>query len=863
MGRGSRDAGRASSAPLLGRPPDGSCLHSPFRPPSPDVSRKPEAFFGLFSPLTDIERRTMSSSAKRLNRRQAREQQELEELRAAKAQSPEVGATEEGSHSDSDAGLDEQQTQVAPTSIFAALEATEDSHNADDSEDAEGESDGEKVSPQKKKSKKKKSKKKKKTANGVATGGAAEGTAEIVKEDSNTAPALTKPRKTGGKTGQKQAPSESLANMSLDDFDSLLASQPHLKHGEDAEGSSSARLPDAAGQNTPIGLLRSCLALSQNHLDPSIELKRQFGASAIRAYEAANGGTTGGGNRGTARARMIARNANLKVRSVLVQPRDDWPPISRTFTGQNGEVVDEPTDDGQAYSKIAQWGHTKAYRAVQYEFQQAVATYSPDALYALLPSYPWHIHLLSSMSDIARHQGDLGQAGDWNARILFAYERTASPVFVSSLTSSSGPMRVDFRKVENRGLFLAAHRMISFLGRRGTWRTALEWSKLLLALDPTDPHASLLWLDFLVIKSRQHKWFVEEFLPKLKASRQTLWLGGLDFAEALAVRALEKEKGEEVGSRSTQLLKQAIVTHPFFIPALASKISMPLSDGFADHAAVTTSSTTTFSSAEEQKNESLREILAQLYAVRSDSLWKESDLKDWLKLCLAEVWAEKKEESQWVRVPSVASASDMDGVWRHVISADMPDALRQQLTSLLPRSITSDSSNLDAYDPLPPASSPQTTRIDDEYFAPLLLRRGSDGGPSRARSTVPGEADAALGGEGMMGRIAAFANQLGRFFTQQQPAEGGDTPALQEPPGGLGLEDGATAGQGQHEMLRMWMDTLDAMSPEQREEMQRLFAAGAMVPPMTRNTSGDEDSADGHEDVPDRPQRGEGDNEET
>lgn len=495
--------------------------------------------------------------------------------------------------------------------------------------------------------------------------------------------------------------------MSLDDFDSILASQPHLAQGgrkSSKGGSSSPTTPSARGN------LRASLSLQQNYLDPSIELKRQFGSAAIKAFEATQGGTAGGAAGARAKA-AAARNPNLKIRSVLVQPTEQWPPIGRTFTGLTGEIFEDPAH----HTKVATWEHTRAYKAAQYEFQQAVASHDPNNIYALFKSYPWHVQLLSSLSDIAKHQGDLGQASDWNARVLFVYERTAAPVWTSSLTSPSGPLPVDFSKVENRGLFLAAHRMIAFLGRRGTWRTALEWSKFVLALDMEDPHACLLWVDFLAIKSKQHRWLVEDFLPRYRKTRELDWAAGLEYAEALGTRAMDREKGDKSGESSSALLREAIKRHPSILPPLFQKIGSSLPQGMADHSALQTGIAG-------DELSGLRSIIAEIYAARSESLWKDADLRTWLRTNVEQVWKEVDGQKRWpTPLPSKIDDATKTSLYRHVLVSDMPDALRQSLTSLIPRKITTVASNLDSRDPLPPRGS-NTTHIDDDYFAALIQR---------------------------------------------------------------------------------------------------------------------------------------------
>jgi len=69
---------------------------------------------------------------------------------------------------------------------------------------------------------------------------------------------------------------------------------------------------------------------------------------------------------------------------------------------------------------------------------------------------------------------------------------------------------MDFRLTENREFWVLAWRYINHLGQRGTWRTAYEWAKLLLSLDPEgDPYCLCLILDQLALRGGQSENFVE------------------------------------------------------------------------------------------------------------------------------------------------------------------------------------------------------------------------------------------------------------------------------------------------------------------------------------------------------------------
>ena len=103
---------------------------------------------------------------------------------------------------------------------------------------------------------------------------------------------------------------------------------------------------------------------------------------------------------------------------------------------------------------------------------------------------------------------------------------------MGAFTFTNGLNRLDFDWVENRPFFLALHRYVMYAGstptrhhkrifsspcssdlqRRGVYRTAFEFARLLLSLDPwSDPHGAYLHLDFLAIKSGMHSWLLSFF----------------------------------------------------------------------------------------------------------------------------------------------------------------------------------------------------------------------------------------------------------------------------------------------------------------------------------------------------------------
>jgi hypothetical protein len=183
---------------------------------------------------------------------------------------------------------------------------------------------------------------------------AAEEEGKRAAEDGTNGPGKTAPRKSKGNDGK--ATSKDVSDMSMDEFSALLASQALLDQKSAAFGADSAGTSALLNSTGPLPSLRAHLSLSAPYLDPAIELKRQFGAAAIKAYETEASSNSGRGASSTssARARSLAWNTNFKTRSILVQPQDTWPPIAKTFTGMTMETIDD-----EERGKTGGWVHSR------------------------------------------------------------------------------------------------------------------------------------------------------------------------------------------------------------------------------------------------------------------------------------------------------------------------------------------------------------------------------------------------------------------------------------------------------------------------------------------------------------------------
>lgn len=79
-----------------------------------------------------------------------------------------------------------------------------------------------------------------------------------------------------------------------------------------------------------------------------------------------------------------------------------------------------------------------------------------------------------------------------------------------------GQARLDFRRPENRQFWLAGYHYLKSLMRKGTYRTALEWAKLMFGLDPeTDPYGINHLIHILAVRGREVEW-LESFVAAFK-----------------------------------------------------------------------------------------------------------------------------------------------------------------------------------------------------------------------------------------------------------------------------------------------------------------------------------------------------------
>uniref|UniRef100_A0A8C8BR03 Transcription factor 25 n=1 Tax=Otus sunia TaxID=257818 RepID=A0A8C8BR03_9STRI len=459
----------------------------------------------------------------------------------------------------------------------------------------------------------------------------------------------------------------------------LLFACAYLKEDNDLEDIDSLleKIEDTSGlsQQTQSGIIadsRPLLYVEHRNLNPENELKRYFGARAVL-----------GDQRPRQRQRQYVRS------TWLTAPKNTWPRYSKT--GIAMQLVD--TRRGVQHFTFE---HHREYQQVQFKFLDAVESMDPNNIVLLLQMNPYHVDSLLQLSDVCRMQEDQEMARDLIvARGCFSPNLGAKPCCCSP----------------RRAFFLALFKHLMFLEKRGCPRTALEFCKLILSLDPeNDPLCVLLLIDFLSLRAREYT-FLTRIFQEWESHRNLSQLPNFAFSVPLAYFFLsqQEERSEleisQARERAARLIQLALIMFP--------SVLMPLLDRCSVQPDARVTSHPFFGLNAQISQPPALNQLTSLYVGRTHSLWKDPAVMAWLETHVHEVLrmvdardplVEDSEHKRKMRYQSAPR-----NIYRHVILSEMKEA-----TAALPLEVTSQP--VMGFDPLPPLDSIISYTRPERYF---------------------------------------------------------------------------------------------------------------------------------------------------
>ncbi|KAK9885935.1 hypothetical protein WA026_013812 [Henosepilachna vigintioctopunctata] len=426
--------------------------------------------------------------------------------------------------------------------------------------------------------------------------------------------------------------------------------------GETYDPDVSAAIPTPKTERNPS---KGILHVQHKHLNPNNELKKIFGSKIIQSEH-----------------KKKSRGSRTYSKAVwMSNHKENWPQIGKS--GITMSLLE--TKNGIQYFAFE---HSQSYRTIQNKFYDAVESLRPINIVAITNEHPYHIDALLQLSDLSKLSEDFALAAQLIEMALYCLESAFHPLF----NVAQGNCRLDYRRQENRALYITLFKHLIFVGGRACCRTALEFCKLILSLDPDgDPLAVILAIDFYALRAREYTW-LKDFTEEWETYKNLSQLP--NFAFSTAVAHFYTCSGDT--KKADKLLQDALIMFPGVLKPLIEKCSIQPDNRVMNHQ---------FFSATEQTPPNLEQLIG-LYVNRSYHVWKDSDLLPWLEKNVQEVLdrVDAKEEiiKEYQEIRSRRYQGPLPiNIARHIILSDFK--------GLSP--VSDESSHFMSFDPLPPKDS--------------------------------------------------------------------------------------------------------------------------------------------------------------
>ncbi|KAF2345809.1 Transcription factor 25, partial [Trinorchestia longiramus] len=469
-------------------------------------------------------------------------------------------------------------------------------------------------------------------------------------------------------------------DLELDEVEASVREVNELLGETELADSASAPLPGPS--TSPREHL---LSVEYRYLDAKQELQRIFGSDVVATERSRVRHQV----RGVGRLKVSSK-ASLTGGQQHFLPHD------------NGiSMVPDPDHRFNCRGKMAvyRYVHDIKYQMHQLRFDHALEAHDQEGVLELLHVKPHHIDTLLQLSGMFRSQDDFTYADELVQKAIMELEFSMMGCRLTEPTCS-----LDFKRMENRGLFYALFYQMLSVSRRQCFRSALELSKILLRLsaDGDDPLAVILLIDFYAVRSQEYVWLLEYF-RSYNEKQNLLMLPNFAYSVPLAHFFLSEQPGACVAHKALKqrllgaqsehyrskkvlratadaMLQQALIAFPeVFVKLMEANGVEPAKD---------ISSSNHFMLGRWRTHP--LHALSDLYATRMAPLWKQPEVLDWLtanaRSVLELIQVGDLSVAQSKRLRMASNVSLPVPVMRHLIITQYPDVGEYVPISLLLRS---------------------------------------------------------------------------------------------------------------------------------------------------------------------------------
>jgi hypothetical protein len=431
------------------------------------------------------------------------------------------------------------------------------------------------------------------------------------------------------------------------------------------------------------------LAPNSTSMDPLAELKRKIGNFNPAAAGAADQRFAGLIERRAAAAgKRPGRHASTKApsrkgRYQLISAQPTWPSVPATAIG----LELERADDSSGFIMQHSDDYLRGLRTAVYLMRQG----DIEGLVALIHAgCPYQVDALLVVSDYVRmsSSAEAAELVEWSIYLMERCLGTGIGTAFNAFSEKDRGNLLPYDYAENRKMHLGLFRHVQYQLKRGCYKTALEFCKLMLCLDATDPLMVMPLMATAALQAQKYEWILEMRVAMME------WKG--DQVDWLLTSILALFKLDRLDEASAMLV-DLCHTYPGILGqvAIASGMAGNLSElgGGCPHAAA----------------------LAKVFLTRTGNLWNDRQVTVWL-------------QSSWPEINGTTTRQD-DTIWldpyehakiyRHTLLSDVAN-----LNIPLPPSMAS--MELNVYDPIPPekidGSSPSVVGMLADGLANILSR---------------------------------------------------------------------------------------------------------------------------------------------
>lgn len=256
--------------------------------------------------------------------------------------------------------------------------------------------------------------------------------------------------------------------------------------------------------------------------------------------------------------------------TALVSAKENWPPVLNPGIFMNLDCSHEYDSTSQKdHPKGVQWfryEHSASYRSLQETFLAAVESMDSEHIIRIINQQPYHVDALIQLSELCKMSEDHAMASELIEHAIFALEGA----FHSLFNLTSGNCRLDYRRQENRSLYVVLFKHAQYLEGRACPRTALEISKLIMTLEPDhDPLAMILVVDHYALRAKQYSWLIQLFC-KWDSTNNLSQLPNMAYSYALALFHSQQNSNVE----ADRALQYAVMMFPAVLHSLLDVLSI-------------------------------------------------------------------------------------------------------------------------------------------------------------------------------------------------------------------------------------------------------------------------------------------------